>query len=317
MFIDMKVIAFDNSVMLVEVDKPVATRGESLIRISKAGICNTDIEITRGYMDYSGVMGHEFVGVVEQSLDSTLVGKRVVGEINVGCGDCALCQSGLERHCFNRSVLGIYNHQGAFAEYLVLPDKNLFLVPDSVSDIQAVFTEPIAAAIEILEQVHVQPCDKIAIVGDGKLALLILQAIQLTGAECTVFGKHEKKLAIAEKLGAQIGKRDTDKKFDIVVEASGSPEGLVFAKKIIMPRGTIVLKSTYASDIAINMSQFVVDEISIVGSRCGRFEPALRLIENNSFIIDDLIEKEFHYNDFDKAFELSLQSSLKVILNFK
>ncbi len=312
----MKAIVFDNKVKLMDIEKPVAKEGESLIEIAKAGICNTDIEITRGYMEYSGVMGHEFVGIVKESFNSSLVGKRVVGEINVGCGDCEFCRSGLERHCYNRSVLGIFNHQGAFAEYLVLPDKNLFIVPDSMSDSQAVFTEPIAAALEILEQVHIQPCDKVAIVGDGKLALLIVQAIQLTGADCTVFGKHESKLAIAEKFGAKTS-NDENLKFDIVVEASGKPEGLMFAKKKIKPRGTIVLKSTYASDITINMSQFVVDEINIVGSRCGRFEPALRLIENSSFNTDALIDKEFNVEDFDKAFDTSLQSSLKVILNFK
>lgn len=315
----MKAVTFDKSISLTEIPKPARKEGESLIKVLLAGICNTDLEITRGYMGYNGVLGHEFIGIVEDSETHSLINKRVVSEINIGCGHCEYCMRGLQRHCSNRSVIGIANRQGAFAQYISLPDNNLFVVPETVPDKHAVFVEPLAAALEILEQVKINPTSQIAIVGDGKLALLILQVIQLTGNTCYVFGKHKEKLDIAAQLGgiAFFAKKGSNEKFDFVVEASGKKEGFDFALNITKPRGTIILKSTYQSKTSLNFAKIVIDEINIIGSRCGPFEPAISLLEKKFVQIEPLVSKIFPFKNSVNAFAFAQKNNLKVLIDFK
>jgi threonine dehydrogenase-like Zn-dependent dehydrogenase len=282
-----------------EVEKPEAGR-EALVRVLLSGICNTDLEIARGYAGFKGTIGHEFVGIVEESPDAALVGKRVVGEINAGCGECELCAAGDPRHCPNRTVLGIVGRDGAHAEFLRLPVVNLFPVPDIVVDEHAVFTEPLAAACGIMERVAIKSSQRVAVIGDGKLGLLCAQAIALSGAAVLLIGKHAEKLRIAERRGIEtaLGKTAAKRKreFDVVVEASGSASGFVGALELLRPRGTLVLKSTFQGPgnfDEIDQARLVVDEISIVGSRCGRFQPALDLLKKGAIELDGLISEEY------------------------
>jgi threonine dehydrogenase-like Zn-dependent dehydrogenase len=243
-----------------------------------AGICNTDLELLRGYYPFSGVPGHEFVGVVEEG-PVELRGRRVVGEINAGCGDCRACRAGLGNHCERRSVLGIVRRNGAFAEYLTLPAANLHPVPDDVPDEVAVFTEPLAAALEIQQQVSIQPGDRLLVVGDGKLGQLIARTLAPTGADLLVAGRHDKKLDLLRAAGIRAGTADEveNGRFDLAVECTGNPEGFTVARRALRPRGTLVLKSTYAGELRLDAASLVVDEITLVGSRCGPFAPALQL----------------------------------------
>lgn len=282
-----------------EVDKPEAS-GEALVRVTLSGICNTDLEIARGYAGFKGTIGHEFVGVVEEAPDAKLVGTRVVGEINAGCGQCELCKAGDPRHCPDRTVLGIHGRDGAHAEFLRLPTINLHPVPDMLLDEHAVFAEPLAAACGIMERVTIDESKQVAVIGDGKLGLLCSQAIALTGARVLLIGKHAEKLRIAERRGIEtaspkIGAK-RKREFDVVVEASGSPSGFVGALELLRPRGTLVLKSTFQGAGKINeidQARFVVDEITILGSRCGRFQPALDLLKKGAVDIDSLISEEY------------------------
>src|SRR5262249_18870757 len=264
---------FENrELSLAEIDLP-RRQGEALVRVTRAGICDTDLEIVRGYANFSGTLGHEFVGVVEDSPDKSQIGHRVVGEINAGCGHCECCRQSDPRHCRNRTVLGIRSRDGAFAEYLSLPPQNLFEVPEGVSDRQAVFTEPLAAACEILDQVQIAPHHRVAIVGDGKLGQLIARVIRTTSRNLTLIGKHNSKLELAAEAGIKTVvlaelKIDPAVPFDLVVEASGSANGLQLAVDLVRPRGTIILKSTFAGNVALNTSRIVVNEISVIGSRC-------------------------------------------------
>jgi threonine dehydrogenase-like Zn-dependent dehydrogenase len=273
---------------------------EALVRVLLSGICNTDLEISRGYAGFQGTIGHEFVGVVESSPDDKLVGRRVVGEINAGCGVCKLCVAGDSRHCPARTVLGIVGRDGAHAEFLRLPLKNLLPVPDRVLDEHAVFAEPLAAACGIMERVAVSADQRVAVIGDGKLGLLCAQAIALSGAGVLLIGKHAEKLRIAERRGIETSTpRAASKRkreFDLVVEASGSPSGFVGALALLRPRGTLVLKSTFNGPgkiEEIDQARLVVDEISIVGSRCGRMQPALDLLKKAAIDIDSLISEEY------------------------
>jgi len=286
-----------NKLSVREIDKPEAG-GEALVRVLLSGICNTDLEIARGYAGFKGTIGHEFVGVMDG--DGPLSGQRVVGEINAGCGECELCQSGDPRHCAQRTVLGILGRDGAHAEFLRLPVKNLFKVPGGVPDEHAVFTEPLAAACGILERVDVHNGDRVAVMGDGKLGLLCAQVLALSGAHVVLIGKHPEKLRIAERRGIETATVKSGAKrkreFDVVVEASGSSSAFTVALELLRPRGVLVLKSTFAeaSDMGqVNQSRLVVDEISIVGSRCGRFEPALDLLKKGALDIDSLISEEY------------------------
>lgn len=296
----MKALRVDKKKLAVkEIEKP--GRGEeALVRVHLSGICNTDLEIARGYAGFKGTLGHEFVGVVEESPGDKLLGQRVVGEINAGCGHCELCAAGDPRHCRGRTVLGIVGRDGAHAEFLRLPLINLLPVPDKVLDEHAVFAEPLAAACGIMERVAIQPESRVAIIGDGKLGLLCAQALSLSGASVLLIGKHPEKLRIAERRGIETttAKAATKRKreFDVVVEASGSPSGFVGALELLQPRGTLVLKSTFQGLGKINeidQARLVVDEISIIGSRCGRMEPALDLLKKGAIEIDSLISEEY------------------------
>jgi len=303
----MKALFFNGSDLeLKEMAIPVISERESLVRIITAGICRTDLEIIKGYMNFRGVLGHEFVGQVIESGDPSLVGKRVVGEINSGCGNCDFCRKGMERHCPNRTTLGISGRDGVFAECVALPNSNLIEVPEAVSDEMAVFSEPLAAALEITEQVHLFPDSRILIVGDGRLSALICLALRLTGADITVLGKHDSKMKVFTRLGAKICKRDeagkNNRNFDFVVEASGSPSGWVMATQFVKPRGVIILKSTYHGNLEINAAELVINEICVQGSRCGQFRPALRLMEYGLVDPSFLISGSFPLESFREAF---------------
>ncbi len=303
---------------LREVELP--ERGqEALVRVLLSGICNTDLEIARGYANFKGTIGHEFVGVVEDSPDPQLIGKRVVGEINAGCGKCQLCRAGDPRHCPGRTVLGIVGRDGAHAEFLRLPSENLLPVPERVVNEHAVFTEPLAAACGILERTSINKENRVAVIGDGKLGLLCAQVISLTGASLLLIGKHPEKLRIAERRGIETATaRKANKRkreFDIVVEASGSPSAFAAAIELVRPRGVLVLKSTFQGTTEIRTSSIVVDEISIVGSRCGRFAPALDLLRKGAIDIDSLISEEYPLRDGIVAMERAGKKGvLKVFL---
>jgi len=278
------------------ITKPLADN-EALIRVVLSGICNTDLEIARGYAGFKGTIGHEFVGVVDESPDSPLNGQRVVGEINAGCGKCELCRAGDPRHCPKRTVLGIVGRDGAHAEFLRLPVENLLQVPDKLIDEHAVFTEPLSAACGILERASINKTDHVAVIGDGKLGLLCAQVVALTGANLLLIGKHSSKLRIAERRGIETStaKQAAKRKrtFDVVVEASGAAPGFELALNLLRPKGKLVLKSTFNETTEIDAARIVVDEISIVGSRCGRFKPAVDLLAKGAIDVDSLISEEY------------------------
>lgn len=318
----MKALRYTNGKLTVcDVSLP-ESNGEALIRVLRSGICNTDLEIVRGYAGFEGTIGHEFVGVVETADDAPdLVGKRVVGEINAGCGVCEKCVGGDSRHCGQRTVLGIVGRDGAHAEFLKLPSRNLLVVPDNVSDKQAVFIEPFAAAYGITEQVDITPQNSIAVVGDGKLGLLCAFALSTKTQNVTIIGKHRSKLDIAKKYdidGILLDNLSSalSRHFDVVVEASGSESGFATALELVKPRGKIVLKSTFHGTPMWAASRVVVDEITIVGSRCGRFAPALELLSNGAIKLEDLIAEEFSLSHGIAAMGRAAQKGvLKILLN--
>lgn len=314
----MRAIVFNKDLKYVT-DYPVPrpNHDEALIRVTHAGICNTDIEITRGYMGFKGIPGHEFVGVVERCSDKGLVGKRVAGEINLGCGKCALCRNQMQNHCSDRSVLGILNKDGVFAEYVTLPVRNLHKIPKSISDEEAVFIEPLAAVYEILDQTCISSSDKVCVLGDGKLGLLAAQALAAAGSRVIAVGRHREKLSILDESGIHTGlSRDlSDRDFDIVIDCTGSPSGIRTALQIVKPGGRIVLKTTTAKKVQIDMNQFVINEISLIGSRCGPFLPAIKAIKSRQIDLYPLISDVFPIEDGVKAFQhASSKSALKVIL---
>lgn len=314
----MKALRFDRGELkLADVPKP-ARDGETLVRVTLAGICNTDVEIVRGYANFSGTLGHEFVGVIEDAADRQRIGQRVVGEINSGCGHCTECLRLDARHCLNRDVLGIRQRDGAFAEYLTLPAQNLLPVPENVSDKQAVFTEPLAAACEILDQITLTSAHRVAVIGDGKLSQLIARVLATTGCDLTLIGKHADKLELARSAGVKaqtLASVEPARNFDVVVEASGSGSGLQLALDLIRPRGTVVLKSTFHGKVELDSARIVVDEITLVGSRCGRFESALALLANKQVNVESLIADEFALSDGIAAMAKAQQPGvLKVLL---
>ncbi|MGE0131063.1 MAG: alcohol dehydrogenase catalytic domain-containing protein [Blastocatellales bacterium] len=316
----MKALRLENNKLRLA-DLPIPRReDEALVRMIMAGICNTDIEIVRGYAAFNGALGHEFVGVVEDSPERSQIGRRVVGEINTGCGQCDLCRANDPRHCLNRTVLGIRGRDGAFAEYLSLPPQNLLTVPDGVSDRQAVFTEPLAAACEILDQVEINGAHRVAIIGDGKLGQLISRVIATTECDLTLIGKHAGKLELAARAGIKTAELDAleidpASRFDFVVEASGSASGLRLALDLVRPRGAIIIKSTFHGAVELDTSKIVVNEISVIGSRCGRFENALRLLESGKVDVEPLIAREYKLADGVEAIaEAERPGTLKVLL---
>jgi threonine dehydrogenase-like Zn-dependent dehydrogenase len=277
------------------------TGGENqtaLVKVHLAGICATDLHIFKGYMGFKGVPGHEFVGSVSDG-PSDLVGKRVVGEINFGCGKCDSCRRDLSRHCPSRNVMGIVNADGAFAEYVSVPVENLHAVPESIPDEEAVFTEPLAAAFEILSQIQLDPGDDVLVLGDGKLGSLCAQVLRLTGAKVTALGKHPEKLKLIKKSGVRtILLNDWQpRRFDVVVEATGSPSGLALALSAVRPRGTLVLKSTIAANHQVSLNPIVINEINVIGSRCGPFPDALDALSTKRVVVKPLIEKIYSLND--------------------
>jgi alcohol dehydrogenase len=297
---------------------PTPRPGEALIHTRLAGICNTDLEIVRGYMGFQGVPGHEFVGeVVRADAAPELEGQRVVGEINANCGECLTCRRGDVTHCPHRTTLGIDRRNGVMADYFTLPTHLLYQVSPAVPDEWAVFTEPLAAACEITEQVPIRPTDRVLVLGDGKLGLLIAQVLQLTGCDLLAIGRHPDKLAILQARGIPV-RLEQDKVApgaDVVVEATGSPSGFAAARSLVRPRGTLVLKSTFHGDVTLNLSQIVVDEVNIVGSRCGPFPAALRLLEGKLVDVEPLLQETYPLQDGLLAFERAAAPGvLKVLL---
>ena len=296
---------------------PQPPAGEVRIRTILAGICNTDLEVVRGYAGFSGVLGHEFVGIVDQCQDDSLLGRRVVGEINAACGQCGTCRAGRPTHCPQRSALGIRGRDGTLAEYFCLPAENLHLVPEGMPDQVAVFTEPLAAACQILEQVHIRPTDRVIVLGDGKLGLLVAQAIALTGCHLLAVGRHADKLAIlaARGIPSQIGGEGLDGSADIAVECTGSAEGFHRARQLVRNQGTLVLKSTYHDQVQTDLSSWVVDEIRLVGSRCGPFAPALRLLDRDWVDVASLVQAEYPLEEVGVAFAHAARpGTLKVLV---
>ncbi len=309
----MKAIYYDGSKACYREDLPIpqCTEGHSLIRILAANICNTDREIMKGYTPgFCGIMGHEFVGEVTESSDESLVGKLVVGELNEGCGDCVYCRTGREKHCLSAKAIGI-SKDGCFAEYMTQATHLLHKIPKGLSVEQAIFTEPLAAALQISKQVHIDPSLNAAVIGDGRLAFMIAQVLALNGISMTVIGKHPEKLALFQDFADTALYRDYfeagkmrsltgDECFEYVIEASGNPTGIHLALCLVRRAGTIILKSTYTEQTTLDLSQIAVNEITVVGSRCGPFEPALKLLKEGRVRFPDV---EWHeLKDFEKAF---------------
>ena len=300
-----------------DLPRPRPRAGEALVQVSLAGICNTDLELLRGYYPFCGVPGHEFVGMVVECDAPEWLNQRVVAEINVGCGACDMCRQGMPMHCRERAALGIHALDGALAEYVVAPVANLQLVPAGVSDQAAVFTEPLAAALAVTQQVHIRSDDTVIVLGDGKLGLLIAQVMALSGCRLVAVGHHSEKLAILERRGIET--RQDSGEFvgvaDVVIECTGNQSGLEDALRLIRPRGVLVLKSTYAGAPQVNMSQMVVDEIQMVGSRCGPFEPALRLLDHGLVDVESLIDSTFALEAGVEAFGRAVErGALKVLV---
>ncbi len=318
----MRAVVFDQTLAFrPRHPEPRPGDGDTLVRVRQAGICATDLEITRGYMNFRGVPGHEFIGEVVQSPDKDLVGQRVAGEINIVCGRCDLCLSGLSSHCRERSVLGILNHDGAFADYLRLPARNLHVLPKTVDDDQAVFIEPLAAAFQVLKQIKLDGRKWVTVLGDGRLGLLVAQVLRNAGCPVRVIGKHPDKLALCEKWQirsrplADIKPRHDQ---DVVVDCTGSADGFEMAMQMVRPRGILVLKSTVAEGKALNLAPLVIDEIQVVGSRCGPFREAIRALAENQVDVMSLIHRRMKLEQAPEAFALAARTGvLKVILTME
>jgi threonine dehydrogenase-like Zn-dependent dehydrogenase len=295
--------------------RPLADKKNALVKVHLAGICSTDLQILKGYMDFRGVPGHEFVGSVNEGPEEWL-GKRVVGEINFACGVCEFCARDLSRHCPSRTVMGILNTDGAFAQYVAVPVENLHLVPARVNDEQAVFTEPLAAAFEILRQIQISTGDDILILGDGKLGNLCAQVLRLTGARVTALGKHEDKLKLIKRAGVRTVLLNDWKPrlFDVVVEATGSAAGLELAMSAVRPRGTLVLKSTIAGAHQVSLAPVVIHEINLIGSRCGVFPDALEALAAGQLSVTPLIEEVYSLEQGLEALQHAARRGTRKIL---
>ena len=315
----MRAAVIDEQGLHLEPDRPIPepAPGEVRIRTLLAGICNTDLEILHGYAGFQGVPGHEFVGLVDEAEETALLGRRVVGEINAGCGTCETCRAGRVTHCPNRTALGIRGRDGALAEYFCLPRANLHPVPDAIPDEAAVFAEPLAAACRIPEQVHVGPSLRVVVLGDGKLGLLVAQVLALTGSRLTVVGRHPDKLSILARRGIEtrVEGQEPDGMADLVVECTGQPGGLAAARRLLRPEGTLILKSTYHGAVEFDFSRIVVDEVRVVGSRCGPFAPALRLLAQGLVDVSSLVEAEYPLDQARAAFEhAGRKGALKILV---
>jgi len=297
---------------------PILEADEVLIKVLLAGVCSTDLEMLKGYYDFTGIPGHEFVGqVVDANGHPGLLGKRVIGDINISCGECERCLQQEPSQCMQRRTLGIFNYNGVFAEYCKLPAKNLTLVPDSVSAVLAVFTEPTAAAMRILEQVQVKPSDRVIVVGAGRLGLLIAQVLKNTGCDLKVVVRRAEPAAILNGLGIMAVYADEIKGelADIIVEVTGSPEGFELSRSLTRARGTLVLKSTFAGDVSLNLSKLVVDEITVVGSRCGNYPAGLRALSSGLVQVSEMVDSVFSLEQGLDAIERAGQPGvLKVLI---
>jgi threonine dehydrogenase-like Zn-dependent dehydrogenase len=307
----------NGAVTVREAPMPVRPPGFALLRLIVAGICNTDLELQRGYYAFAGTPGHEFVAEVAEADDRSLIGRRVVGEINIACGQCDWCRRGLGRHCPNRRVLGIVAQAGAFAEFFTLPERNLFVLPDEIPDERAVFTEPLAAACEILDQVSIPCHETVAVLGDGKLGLLVALVLNAHGYIVHQFGRHEEKLRIAAAAGVVVeaAAPPPTAAYDWVVEATGTADGLRAAASAARPRGTVILKSTVHGLVGIDTAPIVVNELTLVGSRCGRFETAIPLLDHALIPTGEMIAGRYELKDAPRAFEhAARRGTLKVLL---
>ena len=314
----MRALTLENGTLaLEELPSPVPGPGEALVRVSMAGICNTDLELARGYMSYAGVLGHELCGVVERCDDPSWVGKRVAGEINLACGRCATCAAGLGRHCPTRTVMGILGKQGCFAEHVTLPVANLHALPDALDDVRACFVEPTAAAFEVLEQVPLDARSRVAVLGDGKLGLLVAQVLAQHGADTVLVGRHARKLELARGLGLRTAagaEALPTKAFDVVVE----PDGMKTAVSLTRPRGTIVLKSTYHGELHLDAAPIVIDELTLVGSRCGPFEPAIAALVSGRVRPETMVDAVLPLADAATAMQRAgAPGALKVLLDMR
>jgi threonine dehydrogenase-like Zn-dependent dehydrogenase len=319
----MKALHFDKTLSVKDIPLPEPNTGEAIIKVLKAGICNTDLEILKGYIKgFNGIPGHEFIGVVEDVSSSEfnyLVNRKVTAEINCVCNRCEMCMRGLPRHCRNRSVLGIDRRNGAFAEYISVPLENIVPIPENISDNSALFIEPLAAAFEIQQQIKITSDQKVLLIGDGKLAHLTALSLKQTGCQLTVFGKHTEKISLLERYSIRsvIEKDQLEGSiFDVVIEASGSPNGFTDGIGLVRPRGIFILKSTYASDLSFNPASVVVDEISIIGSRCGSFEPAVRFLSETGVDLSYLISRIYPLSEGVTAFhEAQKTHMMKIIID--
>ncbi len=319
----MKALVIERPGTLALRDVPVPeSPGECLVRIRMAGICGTDLQLLQGYADFRGIPGHEFVGVVEAVStpeDAEWIGKRVVGDINVGCGRCEWCLAGVKEHCVSRTVVGIRGRGGAFAEFMSLPSRNLHAVPDSVGDAVAVFAEPTAAACRMLEQIAIDQRTRVAVLGDGRMGLISALVLRTVTPEVTVLGRHDRKLEVARTLGLAASLVDDvaeRARFDVVVDATGRPEGLRRALELVRPRGTIVVKSTFHGEAALASWPIVVNEVTLIGSRCGPFTPALELLASGAVAVEPLVSRLAALDDFEAAFS-EAQRSLKVVFDLR
>ena len=314
----MRALVFDGELRLEpNHPEPILAAGEALIQVLAAGICNTDVEITKGYMGFSGVLGHEFVGVVQQAEDPAWIGKRVVGEINCPCLECITCRLGYEMHCPRRTVLGILGRDGAFAERVCLPLANLHEVPSGIDDEEAVFVEPLAAAFEILVQMNITDRSRVAVLGDGKLGLLVAQALSGEDRDLIAIGKHDSKLALLRAKGIPTRRAGGPYRpqYDIVIECTGSAQGLADAFEMVRPRGTLFLKSTLADNTPLNLAPIVINEITVIGSRCGPFPRAIEALEKRDVTVRELISARYALDDGVQAFEKAREKGVvKVVL---
>jgi threonine dehydrogenase-like Zn-dependent dehydrogenase len=287
---------------------------QALIKVRRAGICNTDLELVKGYMGFSGILGHEFVGEVVAGADD-LIGRRVVGEINVACGACDFCASGIPSQCRKRTTIGIDRHPGAFADYLALTRRNLHVVPDGVSDDQAVFVEPLAAALQVYEAAHLSPRDRVVVIGAGKLGMLVAQVVRLIGCDLAVIARSERKARLLKGWGIDTVERVTPREASVVIDCTGTAEGFALSLDAVKPRGTILLKSTYVGLPQADLTRVVVDEIRVIGTRCGSFSAALRLLSMGVVDVKSLIERRYSLDDALTAFDAAAQPGmLKVLL---
>ncbi len=330
----MRALYFDRELKLLPVfPMPPKKTGEALIKVLLAGICGTDIEVINGYRNFQGILGHEFVGIVQDANDQRLIGKRVVSEINIGCGECSLCRRGIKEHCKKRKVLGIEGHDGCFADYIAVPEANLHIIPDEIGNDKALFIEPLAAAFSIVTGTWIKPTDRVVVIGDGTIGILASQVIKMTGADICVIGKHKKKLSILEWMGIETyvflgaGEKGihvrnnkgleecfSGQPFDVVVECSGSPHGIDMARTLVAPRGTIVMKSTVKEGVSLDLTFAVIHEVHVAGSRCGPFEPAIRALCKGLVEVRPLITGRFSFDDWKSALQtVKKPESLKVV----